>query len=490
MKALRAIGVTGALLAAVWGGLLLVALASDALPGVPAPSVSSAETDAAVSSVDAGAAEPRRLAADGELSPPDPDSTAAAPPTAVPPESGPAPVPAEIASVAPTLVRRYHVCDLGTFENAGAEIAQELDTPFAVGDVLGDPAPEVVVGCGDRFVVVGLSIGAPSVAALRVAELAMESRRDIPVHTAQPAIGDVTGDGRPDLVLPFYQRATSGGSRGGRALVWRRREEGLARPTSFGSFTVQDVTLVDLDGRGGLDVLAVDRGRPWGDQPGAVHVHSGGSRPRQRASLTGGKWARSVVALDFDTDGTVDVVASSDEQLHLHRRREGYRFDEPLVVPSTRYWSMTTGDVNGDAHPDLIVGGADRLAVLLAGPDEERRLTPALQVGGRVDPVQVVDVDGDGRPELLSAGDALRVHSMVEPRWTTTVLATGGASLNRIRGARWIPERSLLIWSVFDQSARAIELFVAERPTQGPLPSAGRATALPDAPVLLRQTIH
>ena len=514
MQALRAIGITLLLLVGVWASLAVIGAIAGVLKpvrlgGGADPSLRDAGVQDAgavdAGPIDAGPSDAGPIDAGPIDAGPDAGVEDAGPVDAGPIDAGPvdagprpdtgAPEP-YTGPAGPT--HRVRVCDAGYGarepENDAVRITHALDRAFALGDLVGDATPEIVVGCANRFVVVGLVPGPAGLAPVRVAVLTLESRRDVPLHTSGPAVGDVSGDGLPDAVLPFYFRAASGGSRGGCLFLWRRTQTGLARPLPVAQSTFQTVALVDLDGRGGLDVLAVDRGRPWAEQPGRVQVFQGATRPRRRATLDAGKWAREVTLADLDLDGVRDVVVGSDEALHLHRRREGFRFDPAVAIDAAHHWGLTSGDVDGDGHPDVLVGGSGGLAVLHARERESLegaslRLVAASHHAAI--PAQVADVDGDGRAEVFAYGQQLVLFERVgATSWRERPLTEREGVDGGVQGLAWvrIQDAAALLWAELEDGA--LDLFVAERPRLDALARPDEASPLADAPFVVRTTVR
>jgi len=106
---------------------------------------------------------------------------------------------------------------------------------------------------------------------------------------------------------------------------------------------------------------------------------------------------------------------------HSHTRREGARpmdTNPPLFLPVVDYssggymaTSVEIADVNGDGHPDLVVGngcfsscGGGGVGVLLGNGDGTFQPAVTYFSGGwYADGIAVADVNGDGKPDLVVA---------------------------------------------------------------------------------------
>jgi len=125
----------------------------------------------------------------------------------------------------------------------------------------------------------------------------------------------------------------------------------------------------------------------------------------------------SPVVGDFNGDGIPDIVTagSAGDTLHIFFGNGDGTFQSPVSVqgvpPGDRFLDLSAGDVNGDGKPDLIASYLDLSvtpivigkAVLLQNGDgtfQAPVLTPNVPNGV---PTVVADVNGDGKPDLISA---------------------------------------------------------------------------------------
>jgi hypothetical protein len=182
------------------------------------------------------------------------------------------------------------------------------------------------------------------------------------------AEGDIDGDGRSDLVVGslrsvriYYTTATPGGS----------QVQTIDVPTG-----AVDLAVADFNGDGFAD-LAI--GAPFthpdgaaGPYDGAVVVYYGsatGIDPSSRHVIAGpaGKgreFGDSLTAVDLNNDGTSDLLV--DDGIESNDLRVLYGGPSGLTrkgatnlkVPDAT--ALAVGDVNGDGHPDLVVGQPDR----------------------------------------------------------------------------------------------------------------------------------
>jgi len=144
----------------------------------------------------------------------------------------------------------------------------------------------------------------------------------------------------------------------------------------------------------------------------------------------------ALLAADLDGDGRPEILAGSyDRRLYL------------VDAAGQERWSYDTG---GSVYT-LAAGELDGQTLILAGSEDGvlRAFTPAgeleweADLGGRVTAVAVLDVDGDGRPEIAAGsrpGSIWLLHANGAVRWhretpgAPTGLAIAGALYNRTLG--------------------------------------------------------
>jgi len=170
-----------------------------------------------------------------------------------------------------------------------------------------------------------------------------------PLDPWMKAVGDLSGDGKPDLVLcgrggplVWYESPT-----------WTRRTISTATG-SAGSST--DVTLGDVDGNGSLDVVLANgvwfaNPRPGGDAKLGVWVRS------QIDATT----AHDVVLADLDLDGDLDVVkrnqGATGDVIRVFRQNAGGTWTE-RAIPAPAGEGLELADLDADGDPDIVISGA------------------------------------------------------------------------------------------------------------------------------------
>lgn len=171
----------------------------------------------------------------------------------------------------------------------------------SVGDIDGDGRPDIVFGGGDHW-------GGADSTKVYALELDGRLKAGWPQSTdgvtnASPTLADLDGDGRLDVAIGTFDSRHGRGA-GGSVFAWNGtggRLPGFPRASGGGVVLAQLVT-ADLDGDGGQDLLV-----PTG---GAVFAYSGktGARLFSLAEGTGTGFQSSPLIADVDGNGLLDVV--------------------------------------------------------------------------------------------------------------------------------------------------------------------------------------
>jgi hypothetical protein len=223
-----------------------------------------------------------------------------------------------------------------------------------------------------------------------------------------PAVGDLNGDGIPDVVIP---EINTGGT------------ETLLYPligSGNGIFTVgaplmlsgvnNNVVLADVNGDGKADLVTPTLNELWyGNGDGTFQA------PVQLA--VGGSPISSVATGDLNGDGVTDLVVQigpGGVTIVLESNGSGGETQtnlgecsSPNVCYDTSYVGI--GDVNGDGYPDLVLGSDESKFMGLYLNDGKGGFafatTPRINVPGLLSAPapMVLDVNGDGMGDIVVA---------------------------------------------------------------------------------------
>ena len=220
------------------------------------------------------------------------------------------------------------------------------------------------------------------------------------------AIGDLDGDGTPDIVSgPYWYRGPDFRTRIGYA-----SDRDPVPITSYSSnhfFAWTD----DVDRDGKLDIVSVGfpgKAAYWYRNPGPSHVMAGANWTRHLALDRVAN--ESPMFTDVDGDGTPDLVCMRDNTIGF-ARRDDQRPELPWkfrsVTPEGEYGTFThglgVGDINGDGRNDLLEtkGWWENVTDNELFRFHEFRFAEA---GGSQ--MFVEDLDGDGDQDVVSVQNA------------------------------------------------------------------------------------
>jgi hypothetical protein len=184
--------------------------------------------------------------------------------------------------------------------------------------------------------------------------------------SVQIAIGDVNGDGVPDLAAAVSGNPPLNNS--GAVMLMLGNGDGTFRAPLSANDCVNPnfVTLADLNGDG-LSDLAVTCGGPFGKNEGTLNVRlsKGDGTFGTPTYWYLGDYPRVVKAADVDLDGTIDLVVAANAYVAaaiLSGKGDGTFRSPVLFGTGFNYQTFAIGDVNGDGKPDIV--GADNSVLL------------------------------------------------------------------------------------------------------------------------------
>ncbi len=265
------------------------------------------------------------------------------------------------------------------------------------------------------------------------------------------AVGDVNGDGLPDLVAANNRTNSAGVLLGKSAASGGGFQPVQIYSTGTNSFPV-DIELADFNGDGLLDVVTAGMNT---DGVAVLYGKSAANGGGFQYSFysTGGPnfdftYPRDVEVNDLNNDGLPDIITANTNNkmvgvLMGRGAIGGGGFEPPKEYSTLSFYvyKVAVADVNGDGLKDIIT---DNIGVFpgrsVANGDgfaPVQFITPA--GGGSY--IRAADVNGDGRPDLLSGGVAVRLNTSGAPTLaslslTSTLVGTSltltGTNLDRV----------------------------------------------------------
>jgi hypothetical protein len=242
------------------------------------------------------------------------------------------------------------------------------------------------------------------------------------VLPAYIAIGDIDGDGRPDLIVGYFGKFIG---------IWRNTTTGgvISFAPEVDFLTSGNITCVfvgDLDGDNKPDLVGVDNGSSKISifrNTSTSGIISFGSSLEVNTGLN-----PSTVALgDLDGDGKLDLAVTSGYpaivSVYLNTSTlgaisMGVGIDYPLVDLA---YGISIGDIDGDGKPDLAPAILNSTPSYISTFSNSSvlgnisfRTAINYTVGENAFSDAIVDVDGDGKPDLITANATSNTVSVLQ----------------------------------------------------------------------------
>ncbi len=288
----------------------------------------------------------------------------------------------------------------------------------ALGDLNQDGKPDLVVATGkDRGIIVMLGQGDGRVRDVRGSPI------KLPESTSELLLHDLNGDGKLDLAIASHDSygvmLLLGDGNGGLSLAPNSpivMKEG-ERPHTHG------LLAGDLNSDGKPDLVTVNSD-PDNNVSVAFGDGSGGFTRAPGSPFAVGPSPYPSALGDLNGDGHLDIITTTTDRRKSQDAasraltvlsgdgRGGFRQSQ-ISMRTLHPWFVVLSDVNGDGKPDLVTTHTERseLTVLLGdgkGGFAETSGSP-FDLGAPAWHAAVMDVNRDGKPDVIAAGSGLRV---------------------------------------------------------------------------------
>lgn len=264
---------------------------------------------------------------------------------------------------------------------------------------------------------------------------------DIDYH-GHLSIGDVNGDGYPDVAVSVYI-GPSGFSAKGKVKLYLNANGTLGSSpvwTSGDLLYTFSCAFGDADGDGDLD-LAVAGGESYNNRAehNRIYFNSGGMLDSLPGWLSSGSgYSYDVTWVDIDNNGDLDLVFANERgPNHLYKNYGDSIGTVPVWAsadPGQQANSVFAGDINNDGYRDIAISDNNQLG-------GTGRFKLYLNTGGTLAPtpfwtsafsgygsgINLVDVDDDGDLDLITGGwwQPCRIYTnnngtfTQDPQWTS-----------------------------------------------------------------------
>ncbi len=238
---------------------------------------------------------------------------------------------------------------------------------------------------------------------------------------ANVATGDVTGDGRPDVILTTsYQSPDDPGMWS--LWVYPQQADGtLAAPTQVrtggGYYSRMVVATADLDEDGDLDLAVTTTN--------GVELYEQDAGTLRHTWTAAGPEAHDLELADISGDGLADLVVNTKDGVEVWWQIRGDFMGAPggrVLTASTWDTEVEVDDVTGDGLADVVTANGSTIEVFAQSSDHSfaaprRYLTGGVDPWTTVNGLAVGDIDGDARADLHVSVGGNKPNSWVITRF-------------------------------------------------------------------------
>jgi hypothetical protein len=272
-----------------------------------------------------------------------------------------------------------------------------------IGDLSGDGYPDVVVASFNNSTVSVFPYSASGFGTR--ADYSVGAGGSGPVAVA---VGDITGDGRPDVVASNALIASV-------SVLANNGSGGLNAASTFSvGSTPQGLAIEDMNGDGRRDVLVVS----YGAGTVSVLFARGAGLMGPKTDYTVGTMAYWIASGDLNGDGKLDLVTPNQlsNSVSVLLGTGAGTFGAKTDFATGPYpMGVALADVNADGKLDIVAtnNGANTVSVLLGTGTGSFGAKTDFAVGSGPRGLAVADVSGDGKPDIVAVNSSANTLSVL-----------------------------------------------------------------------------
>ncbi len=291
----------------------------------------------------------------------------------------------------------------GTFGEQSSTASSNIptDAPAALGDLNGDGNPDLVIAAYQDQVSVLMGTGNGTFAG--------PVEYTAAGYLSWLALGDLNGDGNSDILFAGDEYVVGA--------LFGRGDGTFATEMSYGTVTsVVAAALGDLNGDNALDIALAFSTEP-GTSVGTL-IGTGDATFAHGYPATGSGTGAVAVA-DINGDGILDIVKAGEVDLNsgavsvlLGTAAHGFALEAEYAI-SLAAGSVALADVNSDGKLDIVAAANDvqaatnpAVSVLLGNGDGTYGGELKLTIASRVSSIATADLNGDNMADIVATTEA------------------------------------------------------------------------------------